>query len=76
MNLFAPGYSILGSDHEIFIPNCSCYNSTANDEDECNTCQWYQTGTSQSTSIVLERCPNITNMEIKQMLRKTYPKVE
>jgi len=47
VDVFAPGYNILSSD--ICIPNSSCYNPTAN---ECNTCQRYRTGTSQSTPIV------------------------
>ena len=73
VDVFAPGY-ILSSD--IYIPNNSCYNPTANDGDECNTCQRYRTGTSQSTPIVtgavallLEKCPTITSTEIKSMLR-------
>ena len=73
VDVFAPGYRILSSD--ICIPNISCYNFTGY---ECNTCQRFQTGTSQSTSLVtgavsllLEKCPNITNTEIKNMLR-TY----
>ena len=74
VDVFAPGYNILSSD--ICIPNSSCYNPTANDGDECNTCQRYRTGTSQSTPIVtgavallLEKCPNITSTEIRNMLR-------
>ena len=76
VDVFAPGYSVFSSD--ICIPNISCYNSTANDGDECNTCQRFRTGTSQSSPIVtgavallLEKCPNITNTEIRNMLR-TY----
>ncbi|XP_065903952.1 extracellular serine proteinase-like [Dysidea avara] len=73
VDVFAPGYRILSSD--ICIPNIPCYNSTG---DECNTCQRFRTGTSQSTPLVtgtvallLEKCPNITNTEIRNMLR-TY----
>ena len=76
VDVFAPGYDILSSD--ICIPNTPCYNPTANDGDECNTCQRFRSGTSQSSPLVagvvallLERCPNITNTEIKNMLR-TY----
>ena len=76
VDVFAPGYTILSSD--ICIPNSSCYNSTANDGDECNICQRFRSGTSQSTSLVtgavallLEKCPHITNTEIRNMLR-TY----
>jgi len=72
VDVFAPGYSIFSSD--ICIPNSPCYNLTA----ECNKCQRFQSGTSQSSSIVtgavallLEKCPNIANIEIKNMLR-TY----
>ena len=72
VDVFAPGYSILSSD--ICIPNSPCYNLTA----ECNKCQRFRSGTSQSSSIVtgavallLEKCPKITNSEIKNMLR-TY----
>jgi len=72
--VFAPGYNILNSD--ICIPYSSCYNSIANDGDECNTCQRFRRGTSQSTAIVtggvallLEKCPNITNTKIRNMLR-------
>ena len=76
VDVFAPGYTILSSD--ICIPNSSCYNSTAFNGDECSTCQRFRSGTSQSTSLVtgavallLEKCPNITNTEIRNMLR-TY----
>ena len=73
VDVFAPGYSILSSD--ICISNSSCYNSTG---DKCNsyTCQRFRTGTSQSSALVagavallLEKCPNITNTEIRNMLR-------
>ena len=50
VDVFAPSYNILSSD--ICITNSSCYNPTANDGDECNTCQKYRTETSQSTPIV------------------------
>ena len=75
VDVFAPGYGILSSG--ICIPNSSCYNSTG---DKCSsyTCQRSQTGTSQSSPIVagavallLEKCPHITNTEIRNMLR-TY----
>ena len=73
VDTFAPGYNILSSD--ICIPNSPCYKPTGGD---CNTCQRLRTGTSQSTPIVtgavallLEKCPNITNTEIRNMLR-TY----
>ena len=76
VDVFAPGYSILSSD--ICIPNTPCYNHTANDGNECNTCQRLRSGTSQSSPIVtgavallLEKCPNITNTDIRNMLR-TY----
>ncbi|XP_065901879.1 extracellular serine proteinase-like [Dysidea avara] len=76
VDVFAPGYSILSSD--ICIPNSFCYNLTANDGDECNTYQRFRSGTSQSSPIVtgavallLEKCPHITNTEIRNMLR-TY----
>jgi len=73
VDVFAPGYGILSSD--MCIPNSPCYNST---EDECNTCKRFRTGTSQSSPLVtgavallLEKCQNITNTEIRNMLR-TY----
>ena len=76
VDVFAPGYTILSSD--ICIPNSSCYNLTATDGDKCTTCQRFQSGTSQSSPIVagavallLEKCPHITNTEIRNMLR-TY----
>ncbi|XP_065902075.1 extracellular serine proteinase-like [Dysidea avara] len=76
VDVFAPGYTILSSD--ICIPNIPCYNSTANNGDKCNTCQRFRSGTSQSSPIVtgavallLEKCPHITNTEIRNMLR-TY----
>ena len=76
VDVFAPGYNILSSD--MCVPNNTCYNPIANDEDRCNTCQRFRMGTSQSTSLVtgavallLEKCPNITNTEIRNMLR-TY----
>ena len=73
VDVFAPGYSILSSD--ICISNSSCYNST---RDKCSsyTCQRFRTGTSRSSALVagavallLEKCPNITNTEIRNMLR-------
>ena len=75
VDVFSPGYSVLSSD--ICIPNSTCYNSTG---DKCSsfTCQRFRTGTSQSSPIVagavallLEKCPHITNTEIRNMLR-TY----
>ena len=76
VDVFAPGYSVLSSD--ICIPNIPCYDSTANDGDDCNACQRFRSGTSQSSPIVtgavallLEKCPHITNTEIRNMLR-TY----
>ena len=73
VDVFAPGYTILSSD--ICIPKLPCYSSTTN---ECNTCQRFRSGTSQSSptvtgavALLLEKCPNITNTEIRNMLR-TY----
>jgi len=74
VDVFAPGYSILSSD--ICIPNSPCCNSTANCSNNCNTCRRFRSGTSQSSSMVtgavallLEKCPIITNTEIRNMLR-------
>ena len=76
VDVFAPGHNILSSD--ICAPNSSCYNPTVNEGDNCSshTCQRFRTGTSQSSAIVagavallLEKCPNITNTEIRNMLR-------
>ena len=74
VDVLAPGYDILSS--HICIPNTPCYNPTANDGDECNTCQRFQSGTSQSSLLVagavallLEKCPYISNTEIRNMLR-------
>ena len=78
VDVFAPGYSILSSDICIF--NSSCYNSTG---DKCSsyTCQRFRTGTSQSSALVagavallLEKCPNITNTEIRNTLRISLSK--
>jgi len=73
VDVFAPGYSILSSD--ICVPNSPCTIPTGED---CKICQRFRTGTSQSSPIVagavallLEKCPNITNTEIRNMLR-TY----
>ena len=81
VDVFAPGYNILSSD--ICIPNSSCYNPTAIDGDESNTCQRFWTGTSQSTPVVTgtvallpDKCPNITSTEIKNMLKISYLKAE
>ena len=76
VDVFAPGYKILSSD---FCPLGHCNN----DSEECiagmmynNTCRRFQTGTSQSTPLVagaiallLEECPNLTNLQIKYFLR-------
>jgi len=74
VDVFAPGYSILSSD--MCIPNSPCYNSIP--EDECDICKRFRTGSSQSSPLVtgaiallLEKCQNITNTEIRNMLR-TY----
>jgi len=74
VDVFAPGYKILSSD--ICIHDSPYYNLT--DGEKCTTCQRFRSGTSQSSSIVtgavallLEKCPNITNTEIRNMLR-TY----
>jgi len=74
VDVFAPGYKILSSD--ICIRNSPCYNLTANDGDKCTSCHRFRSGTSQSSPIVtgavallLEKCPNITNTEIRNMLR-------
>jgi len=76
VDVFAPGYRILSSD--ICIRNNPCYNLKTNDGDKCTTCQRFRSGTSQSSPLVtgvvallLEKCPNITNTEIRNMLR-TY----
>ena len=76
VDVFAPGYKILSSD------TCR-YLLCDNDTEECiagktysNTCTNIRTGTSQSAPIVtgavallLEKCPGLTNLEIKNMLR-------
>ena len=68
LDVFAPGYSILSSD--ICPPELSsCYN---------RSCKSFKSGTSQSSGIVagavallLEKCPKLTHIEIKNMLRHT-----
>jgi len=81
VDLFAPGYKILSSD--ICFPNTQCYklDSDVNEtfstgQDECRKCLRFRTGTSLSTALVagavallLEKCPSITNTEIRNMLR-------
>ncbi|XP_065908843.1 extracellular serine proteinase-like [Dysidea avara] len=78
VDVFAPGYGILSSD--ICIPNKPCYNLSSQTfntgGDDCSKCQRFHSGTSQSTALVagaaallLEKCPNITNTEIRNMLR-------
>jgi len=73
VDVFAPGYNILSSD--ICAHNSSCYYPTGG-TCSSHTCQRFRTGTSQSSPIVagavallLEKCPNITNKEIRNMLR-------
>ena len=76
LDVFAPGYKILSSD---ICPLGPCQS----DNDECiggkaydNTCKKVRTGTSQSapivagaTALLLEKCPHLTHIETRIMLR-------
>ena len=66
LDVFAPGYEILSSDM-CSSTTSSCYN---------RVCRSFRSGMSQSSAIVtgavallLEKCPNLTYTEIKNMLR-------
>ncbi|XP_065902292.1 subtilisin DY-like [Dysidea avara] len=84
VDVFAPGYGILSS--HICTDGTPCYRPSSNVAetvgDECsNTCQRFQTGTSASTgiatgavSLLLEKCPNITNSEVRNKLRTSLSK--
>ena len=74
LDVFAPGYKILSSNTCPYLP-CHIGNCTARKMNG-TTCKSVQSGTSQSSAIVtgavallLEKCPALTYIEIKNMLR-------